>query len=187
MGLFVAFILSFTSYFVLIHFSFFNNQWDYLISFSMMFFIYFIAWFGYVQPKVFSGLPMTGASKEERYKNSALTKEVSLELYVQLEQIMTQKKLYRESDIRLEKVATAMNISRHYLSQVINEQTGMNFFEYINRLRIRDACELLSQKPKSELTIIEIAYQIGYNNKVSFNKAFKNITGFTPTEFRNSG
>ncbi|MEO5571659.1 MAG: helix-turn-helix domain-containing protein [Bacteroidia bacterium] len=186
-GLFAAFILSFTSYFVLVNFSFFNNQWDYMISFSMMFFIYFIAWFGYLQPKVFSGLTLTESVKtNERYKNSALTKDVSHELIVQLEKMMVEKKLYRQSDLRLEKLAGEMNVSRHHLSQIINEQTKMNFFEYINQLRIREAQELLSKKSKKELNVIDVAYTVGFNNKVSFNTTFKKMTGITPTEFRKS-
>ncbi|MEP7169180.1 MAG: helix-turn-helix domain-containing protein [Bacteroidota bacterium] len=184
-GLFAAFILSFTSYYVLVNFSFFNSQWDYMISFSMMFFIYFIAWFGYLQPKVFSGLTLTESVKSnERYKNSALTTDTSAELMVQLEKIMAEKKLYRQSDLRLEKLAGEMNVSRHHLSQIINEQGEMNFFEYINRLRIRDAQELLSQKSKKELNVIDVAYIVGFNNKVSFNTTFKKMTGITPTEFR---
>lgn len=60
----------------------------------------------------------------------------------------------------------------------------MNFFEYINSLRITEAMELLKDKGKSRLTIIEVAYQVGFNNKVSFNAAFKKQTGVTPTEYR---
>jgi AraC-like DNA-binding protein len=184
-GLFTAFILCFTSYFVLVHFSFFNNEWDYMISFSMMFFIYFIAWFGYLQPKVFSGLKLTESAKtRERYKNSALTPDVSRELLVQLETTMNAKKLYRQNDLRLEKLAAEMNVSRHHLSQLLNEQTGMSFFEYINHLRILEAKELLAQTSKKELNVIDVAYSVGFNNKVSFNTTFKKITGKTPTEFR---
>jgi AraC-like DNA-binding protein len=183
-GLFTAFILSFTSYYVLVHFPFFNNQWDYMISFSMMFSIYFVAWFGYLQPGIFSGLTIAESAGTERYKNSALSDEMSQELFLALEKMMAEKKLYRQNDLRLEKLAAEMDISRHHLSQIINGQTGMNFFEYINRLRIQDAQELLLQKPKKELNVIEVAYTVGFNNKVSFNTTFKKMTGKTPTEFR---
>lgn len=184
-GLFILFIASFTSYFVLVQFSFFNNSWDYMISFSMMFFIYFVAWFGYLQPRVFSGLTLSESVKTgERYKNSALTPDLSRSLLTQLQNLMDEKKLYRESELRLEKLADVMHVSRHHLSQVINEQTGMSFFEYINHLRIKEAQQLLAEKTKKELNVIEIAYSVGFNNKVSFNTTFKKITGKTPTEFR---
>ena len=205
---FLAFILSYTSYFILSRFAFFNPSWDYAISFSMMFFIYFMAWFGYMQPKVFSGFnvfekenyeaqavePATtnepdsqqGSSEPEtgKYKNSPVSKDTGHEIAQQLQEIMAKQKLYLQSDLSLDKLAKACGLSKHYVSQVLNEILGMSFFEYINSLRVNEAKELL-EKPKEELTIIEVAYQVGYNNKVSFNKAFKNFTGFTPTEYRN--
>lgn len=184
-GLFVLFISSFTSYYVLVQFPFFNNSWDYMISFSMMFFIYFIAWFGYLQPKVFSGFSLNESVRSaERYKNSALDDELSREILSTLQNTMEVRKLYRESDLRLEKLADEIKVSRHHLSQVINEQTGMNFFEYINKLRITEAQQLLSAKSKKELNVLEVAFRVGYNNKVSFNSTFKKITGKTPSEFR---
>jgi AraC-like DNA-binding protein len=186
-GMFVLFIASFTSYYVLVQFPFFNNAWDYMISFSMMFFIYFIAWFGYRQPKIFSGFTLNeSAGTGERYKNSALDQEVSREILTRLLNTMEVRKLYRESDLRLEKLADELDVSKHHLSQVINEQTGMNFFEYINKLRITEAKQLLSAKTKKELNILEVAFSVGFNNKVSFNSTFKKITGQTPTEFRKS-
>ena len=185
-GLFIVFIASYTSYFVLVNFSFFSDEWDYMISFSMMFTIYFIAWFGYMQPKVFSGFTLQESMKQpQRYKNSALDEDVSKEILGLLDEVMTGKKLYRQSDLRLEKLAEEVGTSKHYLSQVINEQKGMNFFEYVNTLRIADAQDLLAEKSKQELNIIDVAYMVGFNNKVSFNNTFKKITGKTPTEFRN--
>lgn len=184
-GLFAGFIFSYTSYFVLVRFPFFNQEWDYLISFSMMFTIYFIAWFGYLQPRVFSGFSLAeSVAFNGKYKNAELPDDVSKEILSLLENLMSTRYLYRESDLRLEKLASETGTSRHHLSQVINNRLGMNFFEYINSLRITEAMELLKDKGKSRLTIIEVAYQVGFNNKVSFNAAFKKQTGVTPTEYR---
>lgn len=184
-GLFAGFIFSYTSYFVLVRFSFFNQEWDYLISFSMMFTIYFIAWFGYLQPRVFSGFTLSeSVALSGKYKNAELPEDVSSEIVSLLDNLMTTKFLYRESDLRLEKLANETGTSRHYLSQVINNKLGMNYFEYINSLRIAEAMILLKDSNQSKLTIIEIAYQVGFNNKVSFNAAFKKQTGLTPTEYR---
>lgn len=186
-GLFIGFIASYTSYFILVNFAFFNSEWDYMISFSMMFTIYFIAWFGYLQPKIFSGFTLKEAVAEpQRYKNSALDMEVSNEILELLDEVMISKKLYRNSELRLDFLADEVGTSKHYLSQVINEQKGMSFFEYINSLRIAEAKVLLAEKSKKELNIIDIAYIVGFNNKVSFNNTFKKTTGKTPTEFRNA-
>ncbi len=184
-GLFAGFILSYASYFILVRFDFFNNSWDYMISFSMMFFIYFIAWFGYLQPKVFSGFTLAESITETpRYRNSQLSPDTSREILATVERLMKEKKLYRENDLRLETLAAAAGTSRHHLSQVINEQTGLSFFEYINSLRIREATLLLSSTSKSEMNVIEVAWAVGFNNKVTFNSTFKKMTGLTPTAYR---
>ncbi len=182
-GFFWGFLLSYLSYYVLINFPFFNNSWDYAISFSMMFFIFFLSWFGYLQPKVFCGFNLF-EPEDIKYKNSPISKDIGKEIVGKLEQAMSEKKYFLKSDLSLEKLAELIGTSKHYLSQAINENLEMNFFEYINHLRIHEAKALLQSN--KELTVIEIAYQVGYNNKVSFNKAFKNIVGHVPTEFRNA-
>ncbi|MCZ6899895.1 MAG: helix-turn-helix domain-containing protein, partial [Bacteroidetes bacterium] len=76
------------------------------------------------------------------------------------------------------------NIPSHHLSQVINDRIGLNFFDFVNSYRIKEATRLLSDSQKSEYTIIELAYESGFNSKSTFNSAFKRFAGSTPTEFR---
>lgn len=90
--------------------------------------------------------------------------------------------LHREytRDIALKTVAdiAGMNISafcRYFL-----EKTSKTCFQYINELRVTYACKLLLEK---RLTITQICYEAGYNNISNFNRQFKKITGFTPTEY----
>lgn len=180
-GLFSGFILSYVSYYILSRFSFFNSAWDYMISLSMLTFIYFVAWFGYMQPKIFSGFSVFDVQKI-KYKNSPVSSELGKKIIDELQETMKLKKYFLQSDLSLERLSELTNNNKHYLSQAINEQLGINFFEYINLLRIEEAQSIL--KTQKQLTIIEVAYQVGYNNKVSFNKAFKNITGKTPSEYR---
>ncbi|WP_210517128.1 helix-turn-helix domain-containing protein [Hymenobacter terricola] len=130
--------------------------------------------------------PAPQPEPEARYRNSGLPPHLAVRLARQLDQLMRTEKLYRLSDLRLNTLAARLNLGRHHLSQVLNEQLGMNFFEYINALRIEEAKELLSHTSRQQLNIIEVAYEVGFNNKVSFNKAFKNSTGLTPSEFRQS-
>ena len=60
----------------------------------------------------------------------------------------------------------------------------MNFFEYINLLRIEEAKHLLTANDRKSMNIIEVAYTVGYSTKNTFNTAFRRIVGVTPTEFR---
>ncbi len=60
----------------------------------------------------------------------------------------------------------------------------MNYFDYLNSLRVGEAINLLLSTSKKEMNIIEIAFEAGFNNKATFNNAFKKITGMTPKEYR---
>lgn len=180
----VVFVLAYISYFVLIQFPFFNLSWDYHISAVMTAMIYLIAYAGYVQPAVFEGLRWTEINVPAKYRNSGLSAEASRSLLLNLELLMQQERIYHDPDISLDKLASRLGASKHHVSQVINEHLGVSFFEYINLLRVEEARTLLAETTRSDLHVIEIAYAVGFNNKVSFNAAFKKATGMTPTEYR---
>ncbi|MCC7245133.1 MAG: helix-turn-helix transcriptional regulator [Saprospiraceae bacterium] len=182
---FAGFALAYLSYFVLVRFAFFNLQWDYHISLMMSLFIWVIAWAGYTQPDVFDGLGWPAPAIAVKYRNSGLSAEASKSLMLRLEELMRQKQIHRDPDISLEKLADMLHASRHHVSQVINEQQGMSFFEFVNHWRIEEARRILSETTRQDFHVIEVAYATGFNNKVSFNNAFKKATGMTPTEYRN--
>ncbi|QHJ05833.1 helix-turn-helix domain-containing protein [Hymenobacter busanensis] len=209
-----GFVLANWSYYLLVQLPFFNRQWDYGVSLAMSAFIFLVAVLAYVQPQVFqtnqspgfspapelaaAPAPAETAVEAEaatatdaqpvppapRYQHSGLPPRVAQEQAHRLEQLMRGEKLYRNSELRLDTLADRLGLSRHHLSQVLNEQLGVNFFEYINALRIAEAQELLRNTSRQQLNIIEVAYEVGFNNKVSFNKAFKATTGLTPSEYR---
>ena len=72
--------------------------------------------------------------------------------------------------------------STHQLSQVINEGLGKSFFEMTAEYRVDEAKLLLKDQPN--IKVEEIAEQVGYNSKSSFNTLFKKLTGKTPSEWR---
>lgn len=150
-----------------------------LIAMGMM--VLYLGYAANVQPNVFSGLYAYTNHIFPKYIKSGLTDSLSFELKLELIQLFNQEKLYKRSDINLDLVAQELNTTRHNTSQLINEQFRMNFRELINTYRIKEAKELLEKNNKSN--IIDIAYEVGYNNKVSFNKAFKKDTGLTPSQY----
>ena len=129
--------------------------------------------------------PVLKIKEEAKYKNSGLTDDALEELASSLDRLMKKEQLYREGELKLEVLADRLGVARHAVSQVINQVYGVNFFEFINLLRIEEAKRLLSSTDKKEMNIIDVAYTIGYNTKNTFNTAFKRITGITPTAFRN--
>lgn len=183
-GFYLVFVLAYYSYFILVQFPFFNSTWDYHISAVMTAMIYLIAYAGYVQPAVFEGFQWTEPSAPAKYRNSGLTSEASKSLLQNLQLLMREELLYHDAEINLDKLAARLNASKHHVSQVINEQLGSSFFEYINQLRVEEAKKMLVETTRSDFHIIEIAYVVGFNNKVSFNAAFKKATGMTPSEYR---
>lgn len=181
---FTGFVLAYTSYFVLVRFSFFNSAWDYHISAVMTAFIYLIAYAGYAQPAVFDGFDWTEPAAPVKYKHSGLTVDASRSLLKQLVDLMNSEQLYRDPALSLDALANRLSASKHHVSQVINEHLGSSFFDYVNQLRIDEAKRLIAETKRRDLHIIEAAYKVGFSNKVSFNAAFKKATGMTPTEYR---
>jgi AraC-like DNA-binding protein len=121
-------------------------------------------------------------SEQEKYKTSTLTTETRLALQEKLKKVMNEQKPFLRSDFSLPQLAQLLGTSVHTLSQVINNGLGKSFFELMAEYRVREAEQLLKDKPN--IKIEEIAEQVGYNSKSSFNTAFKKITGKTPSEFR---
>ena len=88
---------------------------------------------------------------------------------------------YCESDMGLSRVGGEFRVSESYLSTVFKEQSGGNFADYLETLRIEKACELLQDK---ELTVNDVAETVGYNSVQSFRRAFKRVKGVSPKELR---
>lgn len=137
-----------------------------------------------LQPSVFSGLLSFENSLFFKYEKSGLTQSFSRELKENLIRLFDIEKIYRENDINLQSLADRLNTTRHNTSQVINEHFDMNFHELINKYRIQEAKYMLGADAQRNLNIIDIAYEVGFNNKVTFNKAFKKDTKLTPSEYQ---
>ncbi|MCL6267676.1 helix-turn-helix domain-containing protein [Flagellimonas myxillae] len=127
--------------------------------------------------------------KNHKYEKTGLSRALSLELKDKLDYLMATQKPYLSHELCLDDIADLLDISRHHASQVINENFGLNFYDYINKHRIEDAKSKLGSNGKNPTqSISEIAYDCGFNNRVSFYKAFRKITHTTPTEYtRNPG
>jgi two-component system response regulator YesN len=88
---------------------------------------------------------------------------------------------YADPDISLSQVAAQVLLSPTYFSVVFGREAGETFIEYLTRVRIRKAIELLRT---TSLTSSEIGYQIGYQNPRYFYSVFRKVVGQPPTEFR---
>ncbi len=84
-------------------------------------------------------------------------------------------------DLSLGDVAKAVNMSRFYFCKTFRKATGLNFTDYVARLRIERAKELLINP---NLRVSEIAYEVGFQSLTHFNRVFRRIVGKAPTTYR---
>ncbi|MFM2326918.1 MAG: hypothetical protein RIR31_1120 [Bacteroidota bacterium] len=120
-------------------------------------------------------------------KKYTLSSDQQKRIVEKLETVMKEKKLYNNPDLDLTALSEATKISRHHVSEVLNQYARKNFYEFINEYRIKevllilDKCKINNIKPN----ILPIAFEVGFNSKSSFNLYFKKHTGLTPSEYVN--
>ena len=133
-------------------------------------------------PEIFAG--DSESEKPQKYEQSRLTEGEKTEYLQKLRDYFKENKPFLSPDLTIAEVAHQLNVSVRYLSQVINESLGKNFYDFINSYRIEEAKRQLTEEKESKKTVLEVLYDSGFNSKSAFNSAFKKHTGFTPTEFR---
>jgi len=159
--------------------------------------IYAMGYFGLRQPRIFTQSPKqtkpssetvsdlpepTTQSDSARYKKSGLDKETSQSFLVELTSHMEENKPYLEGGLSLPQLAEQLGITPNYLSQIINEQRQLNFYDFINHYRVEEAKHLICTEDNPN--ILQIAFNAGFNSKSAFYLAFKKATGITPTQFK---
>jgi AraC-like DNA-binding protein len=78
-------------------------------------------------------------------------------------------------------LAAELGMSESRFSRFFRRATGNNFTDFVNRVRINRACQLLME---GDRRVGDIGYEVGFNNLANFNRRFLEIKGLTPTEFR---
>ena len=179
---FILFGVSFVVYFIYIYFGSMTKEYDYLISYAMVFFIGVASYFCIIQPEVFNGKPIGKVIPFVKYETSGLPPQFAKELKGQLKELMKSEMPYLNPNLNLDDLALMMNISRHHASQLINEYFNQNFYEFINLYRVDEAKAML--KEEKGFNVEDIAFQCGFNNRISFYRAFKKNEGVSPTKFR---
>ena len=85
------------------------------------------------------------------------------------------------SPITLDSLSETVYISKHYLSHLFKEQTGVSPIKYLTSKRMEKACELLSE---TELPVSEVSKAVGYENPLYFSQVFKRIYVISPVKYR---
>jgi AraC-like DNA-binding protein len=107
-----------------------------------------------------------------------------LERYrIRVERFMEHEKPYLDPELTIEKLSELTRIKKLTLSQTLNKSFNKNFFTFIKEYRIRHVEDELKLRTDQKRTIMDVAYASGFNSKTGFNRAFKEVTGKTPTEY----
>ena len=154
----------------------------FIFSLSTSILAYYIAYKGLIQPMIFSD--QLENMNQPKYSKSGMSETMSATYLNDLLQYMETHRPYHDPNLTLRELAEQVNIPANYLSQVINEKTGQNYFDFINSYRVQEMREILSSPEQRNESILQLAYGVGFNSKSTFNAAFKKFTKTTPTSFR---
>jgi AraC-like DNA-binding protein len=157
---------------------------------SLSAFVILIGYFGLKQKVIFTSeniISNEDISKvQTKYSGSRLSDSESKQLASKLTDYMKSERPYLNPDLSLPQLAAELNISSHYLSRVINEQFNLNFFDFVNGYRVASFKEKINDPEFRNYSLLGIAFECGFNSKSAFNRIFKQITGITPSQFKNT-
>lgn len=138
-----------------------------------------IIYYGLTQPKLFSDIE--GKSK---YLKSTLSQEDARLYMNQLKEFMKTEKPHLTPSLTINHLSEKLEIHPKHLSQLINEKYQQNFFDFINSYRVEEAKKYLSKKSQNNFNISQVLYEVGFNSKATFNRAFTKHVGMSPREFK---
>lgn len=155
---------------------------------SLSVFVILIGYFGLKQKIIYgnedSSDPVSINPAQQKYAGSKLSEEEARQLADQLKKLMLLSKTYQNPDLTLSLLATELGVSSHILSQVINEQFKLNFFDFVNQYRVEEFKQRIVNPLYNNFSLLGIAYECGFNSKSAFNRIFKKATGFTPSQYK---
>jgi len=147
-----------------------------------------ILFFIFANVAIFKGLResdvFNGDEELPRYHHSKLSRVESEHYLGRLLACMRSEKPYLEPTMTITRLGRRLSIPPRYLSQVINESLGINFYDFVNGYRVEEVKRLLSDKTNGNKNFLEILFEVGFNTKSAFNRAFKKHTGMTPSQFK---
>lgn len=155
---------------------------------SLSVFVILIGYFGLKQKIIYGNEdiidPVISGNTQTRYAGSKLCDAEEKQLADQLMKHIDSSKSYLNPDLTLSQLATEIGISSHILSQVINAQFNLNFFDFVNHYRVEEFKQRIVSPNYENYSMLGIAFDCGFNSKSAFNRIFKKATSLTPSQFK---
>jgi len=126
--------------------------------------------------------PILSSIRYQRHKATIEDKDIMEKVI----QYVVVNRNFSNPDLTLNLLSCELSINRTYLSKAINVITNKGFSEWLNEYRIKEAIKLLSMVDQKRICIDNIAFETGYNNRTTFYRSFKKITGLSPTTYLNN-
>ncbi len=123
--------------------------------------------------------------RAEKYGGSGMDNATADILVHRIRRVLADPQYYLSSDFSLRQLAQLVGSNTAYVSQTINTTTGRSFKELLGVKRVAEACRLLTEG-NADMTVETVANAVGFKSRTAFAAVFKQITGLTPTEFRNA-
>lgn len=124
------------------------------------------------------------AARSDKYARSGMTPAAQQLIGERLAWRAQNTDDQRDSDVKLSDLAERIGTSPQLLSQYLNDVLGVNFFDYINGLRIAQVQIAMAAPASAGLPLLELAFGAGFNSRSTFNAAFKKMTGMAPSAWR---
>jgi AraC-like DNA-binding protein len=124
---------------------------------------------------------------EEKTENKNFSRLTTHEIQSQVErinQLMALEKIYLNENLNLREFALHLKADPNFISFILNNYLGGNFYDFVNRYRIEEVKNKLNNPDYKHLSLLGIALESGFNSKTTFNRVFKQVMGITPTEFQ---
>ncbi|WP_157964815.1 helix-turn-helix domain-containing protein [Algibacillus agarilyticus] len=121
--------------------------------------------------------------KDALESDALKNEEFSKTIFMSLERIIKEKSLHHKSRLSLNDLAKETGLNTREISRAINQGANCNFCDYINKFRVEDLKDKLLCKNNTKFSILDMAFDVGFSSKSSFNLIFKRETGITPTQF----
>ena len=133
----------------------------------------------------FSAANISSVAKvKDQSKSSYEDYEANEEYVDRVIKFMDVEKPYLKSNITLDTLSELIDVPARELTALLNGHFKMNYYEFINNYRIKEAKLILAQDVNQEKTISDVFLAVGFNSKSVFNTFFKKNVGVTPTDFR---
>ncbi len=179
-----------------------GGRWTWALDVGRVAVLYFVGWYGLRQTIVFlpparaeaipppspapapEVAPDAPAPAVDKYTRSGMTQAAQQLIGERLARRAETADDHLDSEVKLTDLAERIGTSPQLLSQYLNDVMGVNFFDYINGLRVMHIQNMMRSPAGAGQPLLDLAFGAGFNSRSTFNAAFKKMSGMAPSSWR---